>query len=105
MRWLTLRAQERKLSIGLKNAAAILPNVMPAIQFVVQEQCVQFSECTRYAPAIAAGKPVFHIEYPSEVKSEVAVHFCRDTGLAQGASNFSTVIKRFNLDGWVQNCK
>jgi hypothetical protein len=105
MRWLTARAQTHKLAVGLKNSAAILPNVLPAVQFIVQEQCVQFSECNKYATSITAGKPVFHIEYPSEVKVEIAEQFCKQSGAAQGAAGFSTVIKRFNLDGWVQNCK
>lgn len=105
MRWLTVQAHARKLAIGLKNSAKILPNVLPAVQFIVQEQCVQFSECTKYTPAIAVGKPVFHIEYPSEVRSEMAEQFCSNKGPAIGASNFSTIIKRFNLDGWMQNCR
>ncbi|KAF2666837.1 hypothetical protein BT63DRAFT_457794 [Microthyrium microscopicum] len=102
--WMSNQTQSLRMGLGLKNAAAIIPSVLPAVQFSVQEQCVQFSECDKYSPFIKSGKPVFHIEYPSEVKSNFASNFCKNDGPANGSYEFSTVIKNFNLDGWIEQC-
>ena len=59
-------ARHRNLSIGLKNAGAILPNVIDIMQWSVNEQCVQYDECDIFAPFIRQGKPVFHVRrYPA----------------------------------------
>ncbi|KAH6714476.1 hypothetical protein BKA61DRAFT_432965, partial [Leptodontidium sp. MPI-SDFR-AT-0119] len=52
------------LAIGLKNSIDILPDVTPIIQFADNEQCAAFGECNYCGAFLAAGKPVFHIEYP-----------------------------------------
>jgi len=104
MAFLSQKAQALNLAIGLKNAGAIVPSVLPAIQFSVNEQCVQYSDCNAFSAFINASKPVFHIEYPSEVKTDFVGNFCKDSGPALGAQHFSTVIKNMNLDGWVEYC-
>ena len=87
-------AASHGMSIGLKNAQDILPQVLNNIQFAVNEQCAQYGDCSAYSSLVAAGKPVFHIEYPEE------------RGGSQGGcqQGFSTVMKRMSLDGWVQYC-
>jgi Glycoside-hydrolase family GH114 len=102
--FLSSKAAAAGLSIGLKNAGEIVSKVLPVVQFSVNEQCVQYSECSTFAPFVSAGKPVFHIEYPSETNSATAAQFCGTSGKAAGASGFSTVIKNLNLDGWVKYC-
>lgn len=95
------------LAIGLKNSGAIVNSVLDDVQFSVNEQCVQFSECTTYAPFVRASKPVFHIEYPEdapEVEANQRSELCSATGDAEGSDRFSTVIKKMELDGWVQYC-
>jgi len=104
MRFLVTKAHSLSLAIGLKNSGAIVPYVLPAMQFAVNEQCVQHSECATYHPFINASKPVFHIEYPDQVKSDFVPNFCMDSGSAAGAQGFSTVLKNTKLDGWVQYC-
>ncbi|KAF2401637.1 hypothetical protein EJ06DRAFT_462807, partial [Trichodelitschia bisporula] len=105
MSYLVQQAQKHNMAIGLKNAAKIIPSVLPAMQFSVNEQCVQYADCRSFAPFVEAGKPVFHIEYPSEVKPDFAANFCnKDFKPAQGSDGFSTVIKNMNLDGWVVYC-
>jgi hypothetical protein len=104
MSFLASKAQSLGLAIGLKNSGAIIKSVLPAMQFSVNEQCVEFKDCPVFSNFINASKPVFHIEYPSHVKKEFAQNFCKDTGPARGARGFSTVIKNYNLDGWVQYC-
>jgi hypothetical protein len=88
----------------LKNSGAIVSSVLPVVQFSVNEQCVQMSECSLFSSFIRDGKPVFHIEYPSEVKEDFISNLCKDSGPAAGAAGFSTVLKSMDLDGWVQYC-
>jgi hypothetical protein len=54
------------MSMGLKNSEEILQQVLPYIDFAVNEECASTSNsdgCYAYDPLIRAGKPVFHIEY------------------------------------------
>lgn len=99
------------MSTGLKNAGAIIPQVINSTAFSVNEQCVQYSECGTYAPYVQAGKPVFHIEYPKQnsntavaVSINVVDQSCATSGAASGSTDFSTAIKNIDLDGWVQYC-
>jgi hypothetical protein len=102
--FLAHKAHSLNLAIGLKNAGAIIDSVLPVIDFSVNEQCVEFGECSDFSPFINATKPVFHIEYPDEVSSSVSQNFCKDSGSAEGAAGFSTVLKKLDLDGWVKYC-
>ncbi len=104
LRLLTTKAQQLHLAIGLKNSAAIIPAVLAAMQYAVNEECVANGECARYAPFVRVGKPVFHIEYPAKVKAGFASNFCKADGPAEGAFDFNTVIKNYDLDGWVEYC-
>ncbi|KAF2471079.1 uncharacterized protein BDR25DRAFT_261464 [Lindgomyces ingoldianus] len=96
------------LTLGLKNAGDIIAQVLPITHFSVNEQCVENSECDTFHAFIDAGKPVFHIEYPdgagSDLKADTVKHFCENSGAAQGSDGFSTVLKKMNLDGWVEYC-
>ena len=74
------------------------------MEFSVNEQCVQYDECTEFTAFIRDSKPVFHIEYPSEMKSKILKSLRAKTGAAEAAANFSTVLKHMDLDGWVEFC-
>ncbi|PYH87069.1 hypothetical protein BO82DRAFT_241731, partial [Aspergillus uvarum CBS 121591] len=106
--WLAAQAHARGLSVGLKNAGGIISEVIGDMQWCVNEQCVEMEECGTYAPFVAQGKPVFHIEYPKgeEVVSRVAVAGAQREKVCagEGAGGFSTVIKNINLDAWVEVC-
>lgn len=102
--FLAEKAHSLNLSIGLKNAGDIIAAVLPVIDFSVNEQCVQYDEAAVFAAFIRAGKPVFHIEYPKEMKSKHVKHLLAKTDKAQAAAHFSTVLKSMDLDGWVQFC-
>jgi len=94
-------AHALNLSIGLKNGGSIVENVVDLMQWEVNEQCVQYNECNLYRPFIDANKPVFQIEYTdgaigvSEKKSS-----CDDPA----AAGFSTILKKLELDDWVEIC-
>lgn len=108
MRFLTDAAHQRNLSIGLKNAAEIVPTVVNIVDYSVNEECVRYNECSTFAPFIQQGKAVFHVEYPKgsdtnnalSVSSSAKAEACN----ASGESQFSTIIKNMNLDGWIETC-
>ncbi|KAK9479960.1 glycoside hydrolase superfamily, partial [Lipomyces japonicus] len=108
VQFLANESHARNLSLGLKNAADIILNVIDDVQWSVNEQCVQYAECESYRPFIETGKPVFHIEYPkgdninnnNDVTQKQLQTICANTSSA----NFSTVIKNMNLDNWVEYC-
>jgi len=53
---------------------------------------------------------VFHIEYPDGagaeqgLKNDVLGESCDREGDGEGSEGFSTVLKRMELDGWVEYC-
>ncbi|KAL4926990.1 endo alpha-1,4 polygalactosaminidase [Aspergillus undulatus] len=108
MNWLAREAHSRGLSIGLKNAGAVISRVIGNMQWSVNEQCAQYNECDTYAAFVRRGKPVFHIEYPKgdETNNEVEVTGARksDACSFEGSDEFSTLIKNMDLDNWYQDC-
>lgn len=96
------------MATGLKNAGGIISKVIDQVQFSVNEQCVQLAECDVYAPFIKAKKPVFHIEYPDSAGEQLSTKIvndnCAHKGAAAGSEGFSTVLKKMELDGWVEFC-
>jgi hypothetical protein len=97
---LSTAASAAGVAIGLKNSLEILQNVSSLVQFAVNEECVDYSECGTYSDFVNSGKPVFHIEYTSSSKG-----FSNDCLLSESyGSLISTVIKRVNLDSWVKYC-
>jgi len=90
-RFLARAAHARGLSIGLKNdldQAAILE---PSFDWALDEECMQFAECDRLQPFIAAGKAVFHVEYGD---AALARKICPDAN----ARTFDTLVKNLVLD-------
>ncbi|KAL8719844.1 MAG: hypothetical protein Q9225_003197 [Loekoesia sp. 1 TL-2023] len=96
-------AHSRDLSIGLKNAGAILPDVQSKMQWSVNEECVNKTECLDFRMFIENNKPVFHIEYPDSAPSlsdKEKLKYCED----DSARGFSTLLKKMNLDDWTYEC-
>jgi hypothetical protein len=56
-------AHANGLAVALKNDVDQLTQLQPVYDFAINEQCFQYSECSTYAPFIAAGKGVFNVEY------------------------------------------
>jgi hypothetical protein len=107
MRFLADEAGKYKMGVGLKNAGDIIPDVLDFINFSVNEQCIEYSECDTFAPFIQADKPVFNIEYPEsapEVETQTVREICGTSGNATDTEGFSKVIKNMALDGWVEYC-
>ncbi|KAJ4109693.1 hypothetical protein NW768_012129 [Fusarium equiseti] len=108
VKFLSQTAASFNMSTGLKNAGSVIPDVISDVHFSVNEQCVEYSECDTFAQFIDHDKPVFHIEYPKgaggKVSTKTAGEICSGKGKADGSSGFSTVIKKMNLDKWVEYC-
>ncbi|MFG1806870.1 endo alpha-1,4 polygalactosaminidase [Streptomyces sp. NPDC049040] len=88
-------AHDRGLAVGLKNDLGQVPELVGDFDFSVDEQCAQYDECGRLAPFIAAGKPVFHVEYELEPS-----RFCP----AAKKAGFSSMRKHLSLDAWRDPC-
>lgn len=108
MNFLAHAAHQRGLSIGLKNAGEIVPHVVDAVQWSVNEACAVYDECATFDPFVQMSKPVFHVEYPkgADVNNNHAVSTSKKKSIcdAPGSTHFSTIIKNSNLDGWIEVC-
>jgi len=96
-------AHGMNLSIGLKNGGTIVNATLDIMQWEVNEQCVQYDECSTFQPFIEAGKPVFHIEYPDGAPHVSANAKTSACGNAE-EKGFSTLLKDMDLDDWVEFC-
>jgi len=104
LEFLVARASPLKLAVGLKNAPDIIAQALPMVQFAVNEQCAQVGNCGPFRSFVKAGKPVFHIEYPSGAPNDVTTAESNNACTSVGSKGFSTVMKKMKLDGWVQYC-
>jgi hypothetical protein len=64
-RAVTQLAHERGMAGGLKNDVEQIAELVPHSDFAVNEECLVYDECEAYAPFVAAGEPVLHVEYES----------------------------------------
>jgi hypothetical protein len=94
--------------VGQKNAPEIASELASTLDFAVLEECLEQGFCAEFQPYIAAGKPVFQIEYPGssgsgDVSDADYEKFC---GTTEGNEGFSEVLKRASeqVDGWGQYC-
>ncbi|KAL4901302.1 hypothetical protein BDW74DRAFT_84984 [Aspergillus multicolor] len=108
MNFLAEEAHSRNLSIGLKNAGAVIDRVIGNMQWSVNEQCAQYEECDTYAAFVRKNKPVFHIEYPKgdDTNNQVSVTGAKKASACDfdDSNEFSTLIKNMDLDNWLQEC-
>jgi endo-alpha-1,4-polygalactosaminidase (GH114 family) len=88
-------AHEHRLAVGLKNDLGQIPDLVGNFDFAINEECFTYDECGRLSPFIAAGKPVFHVEYTNTRRE-----FCSTTeGLGfnsvRKSASFSLYAKPF----------
>jgi hypothetical protein len=94
-RWLADTAHAHGLAVGLKNTPSLAKQLEPSFDFSIVEQCVQYRECTSFAPFLNAGKPVLDIEY--SVKPSA---FCPKTK----PLGIFAMRKHLELDAWRKTC-
>ncbi len=61
-------AHNRGLSVALKNALELIPDLVDDFNFAVNEQCEQFNECDLLDPFIVQNKAVFQAEYKKKFR-------------------------------------
>ncbi|MEU3499872.1 endo alpha-1,4 polygalactosaminidase [Streptomyces hundungensis] len=94
-RMLSSIAHARGLAVGLKNDLQQIPELVPAFDFAVNEQCAQYDECALLSPFVKADKAVFHVEYELPAQD-----FCAESGRL----GLSSMRKNLKLDVWRQPC-
>lgn len=62
-KWMAGAAHARGLSVGLKNDVDQVGSLVGDYDWALNEQCFQYSECSKLDPFVAAGKAVFGVEY------------------------------------------
>jgi hypothetical protein len=82
------------LSIGLKNALELIPDLVDEVDFAVNEQCHEYDECDVYAPFVAQGKPVFNAEYADRFVDDLDSVCARSSELG-----LRTLVLPVELDG------
>ncbi|KAL2204303.1 endo alpha-1,4 polygalactosaminidase precursor [Sarocladium strictum] len=100
--FLSHTARAYNLSIGLKNAGEIIPDVLPLVDFQVNEECVKYKEAETFEAFIKAGKAVLHIEYPKGAPKSVSQKSKDAVFKAKGAERFTSILKTMDLCGWVE---
>lgn len=61
--WIASTVHSFGMSVAQKNFVDNSKTLEPAFDFVIDEQCVQYSECTDLSPYTSAGKAVLDVEY------------------------------------------
>lgn len=84
--WFADEGHARGMSVGLKNGPdqALVAGVLGHIDWVLSEQCNQYSECGPYDQVVAANKAVFNAEY-------------------SGGTSFCAYDNAHNIDGLAKN--
>jgi len=94
-RWLANAGHAHGLGVGLKNTPSLAVKLEPSFDFSIVEQCVQYRECSSFAPFLNANKPMLDIEY-----SRSPTEFC-----AKAAKlGFFAMKKRLELTAWRRIC-
>jgi hypothetical protein len=97
---LARKAHELDLAFGLKNAVDDVDYLLSHVDFEINEECFRYRECEKLEPFIAAGKPVFQLEYTSGSFEELAKEVCPSSK----ARGFRTLIKHLDLDAASYAC-
>lgn len=84
------------LAISQKNAPDLIPDLVGVMDFMVSENAVADGWHALAAPYLAAGKPVFAIEYAPDAAARRVI-------CAQGG-DLSITFKRRDLDAWRRDC-
>jgi len=102
LRLLAREAHARGLSIGLKNALDLVPELVGEFDWALNEECLAYDECGALRPFLQAGKAVFHVEYvddPDELARRAA-EICDDRAI----EGFSTLVKTLDLGAERASC-
>jgi len=94
--FLAQAAHSRGLAIGLKNDLEQVPDLLRYFDWILNEECFTYQECSRLLPFVQAGKPVFVIEYELPPQE-----FC----LQANQMGFNALHKNRELDAYRTDCQ
>ena len=94
--FLSRAAHSRGLFIGLKNDLNQAAELEPYFDWIINEECFYYQECSLLSPFIEAGKPVFVIEYELEPDE-----FCPQANQL----GFNALVKYWELDSYRFDCR
>lgn len=90
--WVAKTVHSLGMSVAQKNFEDQSSVLEPYFDFVIEEQCYQYSDCSDLQPYISAGKAVFDVEYPS---GSISASDCPSKGLVKGVN---VMLKDMNVD-------
>lgn len=95
-RFIANEAHARGLAVGLKNDLEQISELVDYFDFMVNEQCHEFSECESLQLFIDAGKPVFNAEYADVFVNDIN----QRNSMCEDSSNrgFNTLVLPLDLD-------
>ncbi len=96
-RLLANEAHKRNLTVALKNAVEMIPDVADYFDLAINEVCMVWNECGTYQAIINAGKPVFHVEYDQDLVTDTTARAAMCAESAQ--LNMRTLVMPKALDG------
>jgi hypothetical protein len=101
--YLSQEAHSRSLAIGLSNASELVATAVSEFDFEVEVNCLEYDECEKFLPFLAAQKSVLHAELVSDAANgaERLGVICSDPRRA----GFSTILKTSQLDAWRMVCE
>jgi hypothetical protein len=97
-RFIANSAHARNLSVGLKNDVDQVKDLVSSFDWMLDEECFQYSECNTLVPFIQAGKAVFEVEYGTQT---TATKICPQAN----SMNFDSLVKDMNLDAFRISCR
>ncbi|HRI48568.1 MAG TPA: endo alpha-1,4 polygalactosaminidase [Pseudomonadota bacterium] len=89
-------AHKRGMSIGLKNDLLQIKDLADTYDFAINEQCLEYSECSYMKPFIDRNKAVFAISYSGSQSS-----VCSQSN----PLDFDMLIKNLSLDSYRVTCR
>jgi hypothetical protein len=98
-KWFAAEAHTRGLSIGMKNAPDLLPELQDHFDWALLEDCFKWNWCAEFAPMIKSGKAVFAVEY-----TDTKINFNAFCKQAKKRGMFG-LMKRRELGAWTRACK
>jgi endo-alpha-1,4-polygalactosaminidase (GH114 family) len=99
--WLVDQAHARGLSVGLKNDGEQAQELVSHFDWALSEDCFADSWCSEMVLFVSAGKAVFAAEYTDEYTTN---QFLNEVCPEADRLGFSTILKRRDLDAWLQAC-
>jgi len=98
--WIANEVHSLGMSVALKNFNDQSKTLAPYFDFSINEQCIEFSECSNLNPFVQAKKPVFDVEYTTvnNAGNGIVSSITNTTWCSQLPAGIDGMVKGINLD-------